>query len=170
MFASAKFKHAALDSSPDDFYKVACSVSDDLVGLELFRKLINGYSGQGESERMNKQVKKHRTTIRNPQQHDCTAALMELETTYRMIESRKHKPAEVMYIDRLQETFRNVQEELEEEAQERIYNNATALDDNADSDNEGDDDYQIEAPDIGRNALIDLLLSAASALDENNID
>lgn len=95
---------------------------------------------------------------------------MELETTYRMIESRKHKPAEVMYIDRLQETFRNVQEELEEEAQERIYNNATALDDNADSDNEGDDDYQIEAPDIGRNALIDLLLSAASALDENNID
>lgn len=75
-----------------------------------------------------------------------------------------------MYIDRLQETFRNVQEELEEEAQERIYNNAIALDDNADSDNKGDDDYQIEAPDIGRNALIDLLLSAASALDENNID
>jgi hypothetical protein len=65
-----------------------------------------------------------------------------------------------------------VQEEIAKEAEERIYNNAVANEEENEniSDDEGDDDYQLEVPDVGRNALIALLLNAASAIDENNAD
>ena len=78
-------KQSAKTLPPDDFFKVACAVSEDIIGLELFHKFVNGYSGQGESERMNKQVKKFRTTTRNKQTHAVTSAYMELDTTYKLI-------------------------------------------------------------------------------------
>ena len=40
---------------------------------------------------MNKQVKKFRTTVRNKQTHAVTAAYTELDTTYKLIESRQHE-------------------------------------------------------------------------------
>ena len=170
LFADPRMKLSADTSTPDDFYIIACSLSDEVVGLELYRKLINGYSGQGESERMNKQVKKHRTTVRNQQHHAATSALMELESTYKMIENRREQPAEVLYIDRLKETFRNVQEEIAIDAAEESLNDALARDASADyaSDDEDDIDYDAEVPDMGRNALIDLLIHAASTIAGND--
>ena len=44
------------------------------VASELFRKLVNFNFGQGESERICKKVKKHRTTFRNGQFHQVTAS------------------------------------------------------------------------------------------------
>ena len=163
-------KLSADTSNPDDFYIIACSLSDEVVGLELYRRLINGYSGQGESERMNKQVKKHRTTFRNQQHHASTSALMELESTHKMIENKREQPAEVLYIDRLKETFMDVQEEIAFDAAEESLNDAIAWDAGADyaSDDEDDIDYDAENPDMGRNALIDLLIHAASAIGAND--
>ena len=57
--------HIARTGTADEFW-VRAPLADK-TGTELFRKLVNGYCGQGESERMNKQVKEHRTTVRNRQ-------------------------------------------------------------------------------------------------------
>ena len=88
-----KYMRSAEMPSPDALYNMTSALTDDLVGIELFRKLVNRYSGQGESEGTNKQVKKFRTKTRNKQSHAVTSAFMELDTTYRMIESRGQEPA-----------------------------------------------------------------------------
>ena len=49
IFGSDRMRQSAMTLPPDDFYKVACAVSEDITGLELFRKLVNGYSGIRES-------------------------------------------------------------------------------------------------------------------------
>ena len=43
---------------------------------ELFRKLANGYCGQGASERLNKLVKKARNKLRNRQQPERMQAYL----------------------------------------------------------------------------------------------
>lgn len=66
----------------DEFWRQAQSYK--LPGAELFRKLVNGFAGQGEAERMNKSVKHTRTIKRNRQSHVITSALVELKTFFRM--------------------------------------------------------------------------------------
>ncbi len=56
---------------------------------------MNGYAGQGESERMNKSVKATRTIKRNRQTHEVTAAYVELKNWFRMSDSLKRKATEV---------------------------------------------------------------------------
>ena len=73
-FGGRNLDHIARTGTADDFW--AWTSLADKTGTELFRKLVNGYSGQGESEQMNKQVKKHRTTVRNRQSHIVTASYM----------------------------------------------------------------------------------------------
>ena len=68
LIGTRKLIYAAKNRIVDDFWSISCAF--DPIGCELFRKLVNGYSGQGESERMNKQVKKFRTTTRNRQTHE----------------------------------------------------------------------------------------------------
>ena len=50
---------------------------------EFFRKMVNGFCGQGESERMNKKVKKIRNKLRNRQSHEITSAQLILDSHYR---------------------------------------------------------------------------------------
>ena len=68
----------AKNHAPENFWKVEDTY--ELVGVELFRKLCNGYAGQGESERTNKNVKKFRTTDRNRQIQDVTKTFMGLDS------------------------------------------------------------------------------------------
>ena len=83
MHNSERMKYMAANDSADNFWKVSTLVVSE--GSELFRKLVNGYAGQGESERMNKMVKKFRTTLRNRQTHAVTSSYMELDMIYKMI-------------------------------------------------------------------------------------
>ena len=164
IFGSERMMLSAKTLPPDDFFKVACAVSDDLVGLELFRKLANGYSGQGESERMNKQVKKFRTTTRNKQTHAVTSAYMELDTTYKLIESRQREPLQAQFLDLLKDAFEDVGDEVEAE---RI-----ALDEAvAESEERYDfeEDSEREAPDVFRNALIEQLKNAPVTVPDSII-
>ena len=64
-------------------------------GAELFRKFVNGYAGQGESERMNKSVKATRSIKRNRQSHQVTAAYVELKKWFRKSACLKRKATEV---------------------------------------------------------------------------
>ncbi len=50
-----------------------------------FKKLLNGYAGQGESERLNKQVKSIRSTERNRQCHEVTEAYLTVKNNYRFL-------------------------------------------------------------------------------------
>ena len=76
-FGGRNLDHIAKTGTADEFWARASLA--DRAGPEQFRKLVNGYCGQGESERMNKQVKKHLTTVRNRQSHQVTATFMELD-------------------------------------------------------------------------------------------
>lgn len=99
---------------PDAYYDMPSALTDDLVGLELFRKLVNG---QRKLERMSKQVVKLRTMAKNRQSHAVTTAFMDPDTTYRMTESREHESAKAQFIKLLEE----VQEEDEVEGLETIF-------------------------------------------------
>ena len=171
IFAQQKFQFSASNSSPDDYWKVASNVSEDDTGIDLFRKLVNGYSGQGESERTNKQVKKFRTTNRNRQTHVITSAYMELDTTYKMIDSRRRESAKVVYIDCIRDRFMEIQNDVAEEIDERAYNDLLENDSmhNGSSDDEIDPETDIEIPDHGRSALITLLNSSVT-VDSSNIE
>ena len=164
IFSQLKFTFSASNSSPNDFWKVASNVSEDDTGIDLFRKLVNGYSGQGESERMNKQVKKFRTTNRNRQTHSITSAYMELDTTYQMIDSRKIESAKVTYIDCIRDLVMEIRSDVADDENDRIYNDLIANEQMNDqsSDDEIDPETDIEIPDHGRSALITLLNSSVT--------
>ena len=172
MFSQQKFIFSASNSSTDDFWKVASNVSEDDTGIDLFRKLVNGYSGQGESERMNKQVKKFRTTNRNRQTYATTSAYMELDTTYQMIDSRKKESAKVTYIDCIRDLVMEIQSDVADEANESIYNDllANEQNDNQNSDDEIDPETDVEIPDLGRSALITLLNSSVTIANDVNVE
>ena len=168
-----RYMRSEVKPPPDAFYSMMSALTDDLVGVELFRKLVNGYSGQGESERMNKQVKKFRTTTRNRQSHAVTSAYMELDTTYRMVERRNQEPAQVKFIDLLQEAYKDIQEEVEIEGEERDHENASIAGDDYDNDIENgdiDESYQTEIPDICRDTLIELCRTARISVENDFAD
>ena len=139
------------------------------VGCEVFRKLVNGYSGQGESERMNKQVKKFRTTTRNRQSHLVTSAYMELDSIYSMMRTKSEGPIVGTYLECLRDKYRDVRENVTLEAEDRELAalEAMASDvadvtefDGAVEGDEDESDYDADVPDVGRDALIDLLNAA----------
>jgi hypothetical protein len=169
LFGTPKVIYAAKNRSADDFWAITSAV--DPTGCELFRKLVNGYSGQGESERMNKQVKKFRTTSRNRQTHAVTSAYMELDLTYNMIRKRNQGVHTDSYLECLRDQFLKLQEGIEVDVEERAAAAAAAAVADADADTDADahddawtDENDAEAPDLGRDALAGLL-EAAMALD-----
>jgi hypothetical protein len=156
-FGGRNLVSIAKDGTADEFWARA-SLSDR-VGSELFRKLVNGYCGQGESERMNKQVKKHRTTVRNRQSHEVTASLMELDTTYKMIRLKEKKIKTNTYLECLREKIFDLQEEIEvEEFEEQELNaaNENVVFNEEDSHDVEDMEYAIDHDDLGRIALLEL--------------
>ena len=100
-FGGSNLDHMARNGTADELWARASLA--DKIGSELFRKLVNGYCGQWESERMNKQVKKHRTTVRNRQSDEVTAAFMELDTTYKMIYHKEKEIKTDVYMDCLRQ-------------------------------------------------------------------
>jgi hypothetical protein len=141
----------AEDGTADGFWARA-SLSDK-VGSELFRKLVNGYCGQGESERVNKQVKKHRTTVRNRQSHEVTASLMELDATYKMIQLKEKKVKMNTYVECLREKILDL-EEFEE--QELNAANENVVFNEEDGEEVEDMEYAMDHDDLGRIALLEL--------------
>ena len=72
---------------PDAFWESAAVFHP--IGSELFRKLTNGFAGQGESERLNKAVGRVRSINRNRQHHEVTCAWVELGNFYHTEEKSK---------------------------------------------------------------------------------
>ena len=163
-FGNERMKYMAVNDSADKFWKVSTLFATE--GSELFRKLVNGYAGQGESERMNKMVKKFRTTNRNRQSHAVTSSYMELDMIYKMIRKSGQTSAKAPYIDSL----RDIITELTAEHQDQLIQEAEMLQEDQDDedineeDEVGDMEYALDATDEGRNALFALLIAAAAAI------
>jgi hypothetical protein len=76
--------------------------------VELFIKLVSNFSGQGECERLNKQVKLVRTNTRNRQSHVVTTALLKMKSYYVQKESiLKHTNCDndVSYLKHMKRTM-----------------------------------------------------------------
>ena len=118
-----------------------------------------------KSENMNKQVKKHRTTVRNRQSHVVTASYMELDTIYKMIDLKEKKVTVNVYMECLREKYYEVLEDIAEEQQELEALGAEDGNVVVNEEDEADDaEYAVDADDPGRNAISDLL-NAARILD-----
>lgn len=165
-FGGRNLDHLAKTGTADEFWARASLANK--TGTELFRKLVNGYCGQGESERMNKQVKKHRTTVRNRQTHAITASYMELDTTYKMIHLKEKQIPTNIYMECLRDKLDVMINEIQEEQIEQ--RELIAGDDNVIFNEEDDDaedaDYLVENIDLGRDALEGLLLLHVGHLEE----
>lgn len=159
-FGSERMKYMAQKDSADNFWKVSKLAFTE--GSELFKKLVNGYAGQGESERMNKMVKKFRSTERNRQTHIVTSSYMELDIIYKMIRKSTAVRKKAVYIDSLREIIEALKAEYQEEMAEQDEARAGGeVDEVAEEDEVEDAEYAVDAPDEGRNALFDLLIAAA---------
>ena len=173
LFGSPKAHYAAENKSSDDFWCMCYGIEP--VGCELFRLLVNDFCGQGESERMNKHVKKFRNVTRNRQEHATTAAYMELDTIYRLIAMREKGPTVKPYLECLRDRLNEIAEDaadLAAEQNDKIERIADAAAEGVEEIDDADDiEYNAEAPDLGRDTLLELLAAAASAapamLDED---
>jgi len=90
------------------FWEVAQTYYDSKDGdCELFRKLYYGYCGQGESERLNKEVKYIRSINRNRQSHAITQAYLELKSLYKHQDKMQFgaKKQKVSYLKAIRENF-----------------------------------------------------------------
>ena len=155
-FGGRNLDHIAKTGTADEFWARASLA--DRTGPELFRKLVNGYCGQGESERMNKQVKKHRTTVRNRQSHQVTASFMELDTTYKMMYLKEKQVPTNVYMECLRDKVFEMMEEIEEkflEQQAIQGDNGNVVVNEEDGEDEVND-YALEHVDLGREALVEL--------------
>ena len=90
---------------------------------------------------------------------------MELDSIYDMMRSKKEGPKVGTYLECLRDKYRDVREILVLEAEDRDLAALAAAAADAESDGaEGDEDegdYDGDIPDVGRDALIDLLNAAA---------
>ena len=114
---------------------------------------------------MNKMVKKFRTTLRNRQTHIVTSSYMELDIIYKMIRKSTEAKKKAVYIDSLRDFIQVLEAEYRdergEEAEEKDGENVEASEE---EDEVEDAEYALDAPDEGRNALFDLLISAAMSV------
>ena len=86
-FGDTEVVDAARKQGINNFWIIAESYEGS-IGPELFGKLLNGYAGQGESERLNKDVKNIRTTERNMQSHEVTTAYLTIKNNYRLTQHK----------------------------------------------------------------------------------
>ena len=102
---------------------------------------------------------------------NVAASFMELDTTYKMINMRNKRTVTSSYIDCLRNKFLDIREDLREEAEQFELDNAMleVASDDSDHDDEDDNDYVVDIPDLGRDALIDLLKAAViqDGIDED---
>lgn len=169
LYASRKAHYAAENKSSDHFWCMCYGIES--VGCEVFRLVINRFCGQGESERMNKHVKKFRSVTRNRQEHATTGAYMELDTIYRLIAMREKGPTVKPYLDCLRDRLKDIAEDVADLTAEQDEENERIADDAAQGEEENEDandeEYNADAPDLGCDALIELL-AAAAMLDEGD--
>jgi hypothetical protein len=115
-FGSARMKTMATTESANDFWKLSTLFATE--GSELFRKLVDGYAGQGESERKNKMVKNSRPTDRNRESHIVTSSYMEFYILYKMIQksedAAKMTDINAPYIDSLRDVIAELEAEREQ--------------------------------------------------------
>ena len=108
---------AAANKGIDYFWQIASTMRGEKT-CELFRKLANGYCGQGASERLNKLVKKTRNKLRNRQQHETTQAYLRLDSHYKRL---RHFQDEVPkhYLESVKQQINRMAKLVEEDAAEK---------------------------------------------------
>jgi len=128
-------------------------------GCDLFRKLVCGYGGQGEAERLNKKVKQFRSIERNKQAHHTTEALLTLHSYYENVNRQQPAEEKVLFLDFVRDKIITAQLREEAEAAEAVEQAAlvamedeevgveVGIDDNNNygSDNESDDENHVAA-------------------------
>jgi hypothetical protein len=159
VYNQATMTHMALHRTPDEYWAHICNYElPSKPGPPLFRKLVNAYAGQGECERMNKSVKKHRTTNRNRQQHEVTQAYMEIDSIQRMLRSQE-QPPKVPYLECIRHIIEEIEEETKEEDEElqRLLDEEDlANEEKKTEDDDDDDNDDNDVVDIGRQTIINM--------------
>ena len=108
---------------------------------------------------MNKQLEKHRTTVRNRQSHLVTASLMELDTTYKMIRNKEKRVKTNTSMECLREKIIDLEEEFEMdniEQQDLNAANENVVFNQEDDEDFEDVDYAMDHDDLGVIALLEL--------------
>lgn len=148
-------------------YHYACRLGAHISELEcqfvcgFFRKLCNCFAGQGESERLNKLVKRFRTNVRNRQSHAMTQAWLELES-YFTDKRNSEKPAKACSalqffkenLSKIDEDIQKAKETEEEDDEHR--DKRRRIDEPEDIASAAEEEYE-EIDDIWENCLIDLM-------------
>ena len=148
----------------DHFWHVAGSRRGEKA-CELFRKLCNGYCGQGAAERMNKLVKKIRNKLRNRQTHDVTQAWLFLASYYK----RKHEfrnEARRIPLELIKEQIDEIVQLVEDDDCIEHEETIVTVDDEVENETtamEGVDEMEEEVEeveDVAGNCLIDVLVES----------
>jgi hypothetical protein len=132
-FGSDTAVAAVRDDDIDKFWKLASNHYPP-NSTELFRKLCNGYCGQGASERLNKLVKKVRNKLRNRQSHVTTQAHCLLDSYYKQDQLfQQSSKANKRFLDHIKNKFKKIQEvavldrELERQESENLVADIQAI-------------------------------------------
>jgi hypothetical protein len=161
IFGGPNLRELAEKGNPEGYWKHACLKRP--VGSQLFRKLVNGFPGQGAIERENKEIKQHRTTIRNRQTHKVTNSYLELNSTYRIMRQRKSRVEGKMYLECIRDKIFEIEDDVEEEMREEAELNNQHVHSDDEVEDEEDQEYLEAAVDEGRNALRFLMEAAIEA-------
>ena len=106
---------------------------------------------------MNKAVKKHRNTNRNKQQHEVTAAYLEIDSIQRMIRSQD-RPPRTPYLECVRTIIEDIEEETKEEDDERalLLAEAALLEENKTDSDDDEVEEEEDVVDIGRQTVINM--------------
>ena len=163
-FGEANTQVLANNYDAENFWKITALHRAE--GSDLFRKLVDGYAGQGESERMNKHVKKFSYGERVRQTHAVTSGMMEADTILRMM-SKVGEISKAPYLECLRDKFYETVDANNENARaaaERVMEEQELV---GDEEDEVDDaEYGRDVADAGRDALLLLLQAAQEVLEE----
>ena len=94
---------------------------------------------------------------------------MELDTIYRLIEMRENGPTVKPYMECLRDKLIEIAEDVADQNEEmdfRVANVANA--EEPDFEDADDEEYNAEAPDLGRDATIELLAAAAMIAEDDD--
>ena len=110
--------------------------------------------------------------LRNRQEHATTGAYIELDTIYRFIAMRENGPTVKPYMECLRDKLIEIAEDvadLAEERNEEIERAANAANaEELEFEDADDEEYNAEAPDHGRDAMIELLAAAAMIAEDDD--
>ena len=95
---------------------------------------------------------------------------MELDTIYRLIAMRENGPTEKPYLECLRDKMFEIAEDVADQNEEmdRVANAANA--EEPDFEDADDEECNAEAPDLGHDALMELLAAAAMFADDDDDD